>query len=213
MATSAERQRKFREKIKGKFKKLEVLLPVEEFALLSGNAKEQGFTQSKYILSLLYGNKASQPQHNAIDLIEENKKLVKKNNLLTIKANKEHLQFKELESKQTKHNKQLEGLNQTIYELNDKPLKEELDQYKDTNFKLALERDTEHDKVIKLESIVNSLSGDKVAMRATIVAMENAEHNCQALTKKGVRCSNPAKEKKEWHGVEINVCLQHSKGM
>jgi len=67
-------------------------------------------------------NGADQSQPNAIDLIEENNKLVKVNNELTIKANKKHLQFKELESKQTKHNQQLEGLNQKIFELNDKPL-------------------------------------------------------------------------------------------
>jgi len=94
--------------------------------------------------------------------------------------------------------------NQKIYELNDKPLTKK-------NLELVLKYDAEHLKAVKLESLVDRLSSDKVAMRKEIEALKHKEHDCQALTKSGDRCSKPAKLKAEWHGVEINVCLQHSK--
>lgn len=41
------------------FKKLEVLLPDNEFSLLHDNAKIQGLTKAEYIASLLHGNALS----------------------------------------------------------------------------------------------------------------------------------------------------------
>ena len=77
--------------------------------------------------------------------------------------------------------------------------------------KLVQKYDSEHLKVIKLESISNGLASDKKAMKAEIEAMKHKEYDCQSLTGAGVRCTKPAKLKVKWHGVEINVCLQHSK--
>ena len=57
--------------------------------------------------------------NNAIDLIQENKRLAKDNAQLTIKANEEHISRVSLEAK---HDKQIKGLNNLIYKLNDKPL-------------------------------------------------------------------------------------------
>ena len=122
--TVAERQKEFRKRKAADFKKLEVLLPGNEFALLHDNAKEQGLTKAKYIVSLLHGNysdnkEITQP-NNAIDLIQQNKELAKENVRLTKKANEEHLSKKKLE---VQHDRQLKGLNDLIYSLNDKPLK------------------------------------------------------------------------------------------
>jgi len=121
--SAAERQKEFRERNKGKTRKLEVLLPSDEFTLLHDNAKQQGLTKAKYVVSLLHdnngGNRADQG-NNAIELIRENKMLAKDNAQLTIRANEEHLNRVGLEAK---HEKQIKALNDLIYELNDKPLK------------------------------------------------------------------------------------------
>jgi len=55
------------------------------------------------------------------------------------------------------------------------------------------------------------LAKENKQLRAQIEQLENKEHACQALTKSGSQCTKPAKLKAKWHGVEINVCLQHSK--
>ena len=121
--TAAERQKEFRERNKGKTRKLEVLLPGDEFTLLHNNAKQQGLTKAKYVVSLLHDNSSANEVvqgATAIDLIQENKRLAKNNTQLTIKANEELLNRVSLESKL---NKQIKGLNNLIYELNDTPFK------------------------------------------------------------------------------------------
>ena len=120
--TTAERQKEFRERNKGKTRKLEVLLPGDEFTLLHDNAKQKGLTKAKYVVSLLHDNSGENGTvqgNNAIDLIQENKRLAKDNAQLTIKANEEHISRVSLEAK---HDKQIKGLNNLIYKLNDKPL-------------------------------------------------------------------------------------------
>jgi hypothetical protein len=63
-ATAAERQRKFRLSQKGKTRKLEILLPDNEFTLLHDNAKQQGLTKAKYIVSLLHSNSTEQQAYH-----------------------------------------------------------------------------------------------------------------------------------------------------
>jgi len=143
--TPAERQRKFRLSQKGKARKLEMLLPDNEFLLLHDNAKKQELTKAKYIISLLHGNGVSgsgstqiedllkqvedltkkcrldkitikrlisektdptSKHPDAINLINENKELVKENKRLTKKANEEHISRKEIENK---YNRELKG--------------------------------------------------------------------------------------------------------
>jgi len=118
--SAAERQKEFRERNKGKARKLEILLPNDEFSLLHDKAKQLGLTKAKYVVSLLHDNNGDTQCNNAIDLIHENKMLVKDNAQLTIRANEEHLNRVSLEAK---HDKQIKVLNNLIYELNDKPLK------------------------------------------------------------------------------------------
>jgi len=169
--SAAERQKEFRERNKGKARKLEVLLPDNDFNLLHDNAKQQGLTKAKYVVSLLHDNNVdqvssssstqikellaqveettkdcrlakitikrlisektdpaplyagSQTHPDAISLINENKKLVKENNRLTIKANTEHIDRKALESK---YDKQTKGLDDTELKSRNDELKAEL---------------------------------------------------------------------------------------
>jgi len=81
--SSAERQRKFRESQKGKTRKLEVLLPDDDFLLLNRNAKEQGLTKAKYIVSLLHvTNRGSSQQIE--ELLRQVEEAKEKNRLDTI---------------------------------------------------------------------------------------------------------------------------------
>ena len=54
------------------------------------------------------------------------------------------------------------------------------------------------------------LAEENKLLKAQIEQLEHKEHACQALTNLGIRCKKPAKLKTKWHGVEIDVCLQHS---
>ncbi|GAW85334.1 hypothetical protein bplSymb_SCF00511P001 [Bathymodiolus platifrons methanotrophic gill symbiont] len=72
--TNAERQREFRAKAKGKFKKLEVLLPCNEFDLLHGNAKQSELTKANYVVSLLHGNGLKNSAKNVDDKLPDNGK-------------------------------------------------------------------------------------------------------------------------------------------
>jgi hypothetical protein len=58
MRTNAERQKEFRKNHAGTHKKLEILLPNNEFNLLHDNAINQGLTKAQYVINLLQGNKA-----------------------------------------------------------------------------------------------------------------------------------------------------------
>jgi len=54
--SNAERQKEFRKRRASGYKKLEVLLPDNEFKLLHDNAKELDLTKASYIIKLLQGN-------------------------------------------------------------------------------------------------------------------------------------------------------------
>ena len=55
------------------------------------------------------------------------------------------------------------------------------------------------------------LAEENKLLKAQIAQLQHKEHDCQVLTKPGDRCTRPAKLKANWNGIEINVCLQHSK--
>ena len=54
--SNAERQREFKARRCHEYKRLDLLLPVPEYKLLSGNAKKLGITKADYIVKLLHGN-------------------------------------------------------------------------------------------------------------------------------------------------------------
>ncbi|GEM_PF-4413626 len=54
--SAAERQAEFRAKSKGKFKRLDLLLPVKVFNTLHLNAKNSGLSKAAYIECMLQGN-------------------------------------------------------------------------------------------------------------------------------------------------------------
>lgn len=127
----------------------------------------------------------TQPSHQIIDLLQENKQLKKQNNQLSIKRNEEHIKATEFKNQQ--------------------------DNLQKVNLDLVLQRDTEHGKVIELEGKCRSLKADLKTKDTGLERLKHLEHNCQMLTNAGNRCTKPAKLKLLWQGVEINVCLQHSK--
>ena len=87
----------------------------------------------------------------------------------------------------------------------------ELEKLKEVNLDLVLQKDAEHSKVITLQTKVRGLQSKNNDFKAQFEALEHKEHDCMALKKDGSRCTRPAKTKINWHGVEINACLQHSK--
>ena len=70
---------------------------------------------------------------------------------------------------------------------------------------------TEHLKVVRLESREKSNEHTIKTLKSKIHSLECVEHNCQSLKANGQRCNRPSKVKANFHGVLINVCLQHSK--
>jgi len=64
--SAAERQAEFRAKSKGKFKRLDLLLPVKVFNTLHLNAKNSGLSKAAYIDWLLKGNSTSKQSKEAI---------------------------------------------------------------------------------------------------------------------------------------------------
>ena len=87
----------------------------------------------------------------------------------------------------------------------------ELKLFKKTNLNLVLQRDAEHSNVIKLQTKANGLQAQNNALKAQLKSLQHKEHDCMVLKKDGSRCSRTAKTKINWQGIEINVCLQHSK--
>jgi len=173
--TAAERQKEFRERNKGKTRKLEVLLPSDEFALLHDNAKQQGLTKAKYVVSLLHGNGDNQAQPNAIDLIEKNNKLVKENNRLTKQANEEHISKKVLESN---HGKQLNNLNGIIHKLGKDPLKESNDELK---VELAAAKSENADLIKKVKELGGIFVRNDKAKKNTPRAIKKASKDSLVL--------------------------------
>jgi len=54
--SNAQRQREYKERHGDSFKRLDILLPVNESKLLHGNAKQLGISKADYIVKLLHGN-------------------------------------------------------------------------------------------------------------------------------------------------------------
>ncbi len=79
------------------------------------------------------------------------------------------------------------------------------------NLELVLQRDKEHLQAVKLKGQVLSLKNTIKSQKEELEAMHHKIYDCQALKKDGGRCTRPAKLKTNWQGVEINVCIQHSK--
>ena len=87
----------------------------------------------------------------------------------------------------------------------------ELKKLKEVNLDLVLQKDTEHFKVITLQTKARGLQSKNNDLKAQLEAVQHKEYDCMALKKDGGRCTRPAKTKVKWHGLEIKVCLQHSK--
>jgi len=125
------------------------------------------------------------PSNQTIDLLQENKAFTNRINELTINRNEEHIKAT--------------------------GFKNQLDKLQKVNLDLVLQRDTANLQVISLQSKVNSLKAYIQGLEQSINAFHAKEYNCMALKKDNSRCTRPAKTKINWQGVEIKVCLQHSK--
>lgn len=88
-------------------------------------------------------------------------------------------------------------------------LQVELDRYKAANESLVIERDKHYRRTVELDNQVRELKRQPDKLRAEITRLKHLEHDCQAIKANGERCDKPAKGKVEFHGVLINVCLQH----
>jgi prefoldin subunit 5 len=88
-------------------------------------------------------------------------------------------------------------------------LTERYDQLLKVNQNLVLERDKSRLKVVELETQVRELKRQPDKLRAEITRLKHLEHDCQAIKANGDRCDRLAKGKVDFHGVLINVCLQH----
>ena len=127
--------------------------------------------------------------------------------LPVIKAlNKQHKAGKAIEHLLTVTDNQDTDFQSTV-----KELERELEQFKKTNLELVLQKDAEHSKAIKLQTKANSLQSKNNNLKAQLEALQHKEYDCMVLKKDGSRCNRLAKTKVAWQGVEISVCLQHSK--
>jgi chromosome segregation ATPase len=88
-------------------------------------------------------------------------------------------------------------------------VKAELEKYKAANAKLVEERDKYYRRVIELENQNSDLKRQPDKLRAEITRLKHLEQDCQAIKANGDRCDRIAKGKVNFHGVLINVCLQH----
>ncbi|MCK5354768.1 MAG: hypothetical protein KAJ63_06585 [Methyloprofundus sp.] len=122
---------------------------------------------------------------NKQPLAKKNDELLIRNNDFIVKYNKEHARAESL--------------------------KAELERFKKTNLELVLQKDAEHLKAVKFETKTKVLRSDITGLEKSINTLLDKKYNCMALKKDGNRCTRPAKTKINWHGVEINACLQHSK--
>ena len=123
--------------------------------------------------------------YQTIDLLQENKELKRKINQLTINCNEEHIKAT--------------------------GSKNQLDKLQKVNLDLVLQRDTANLKVVSLQSKVNFLKANIKGLERSITSLHDKEYNCMALKKDNSRCTRSAKTQITWQGVEIRVCLQHSK--
>lgn len=88
-------------------------------------------------------------------------------------------------------------------------LQTELDQYQAASLRLAEDRDKQYNRAVALENQVFNLKRQPDQLRAEITRLKHLEHDCQAIKANGERCNRAAKGKVNFHGVLINVCLQH----
>ena len=110
--------------------------------------------------------------------------------LLSVTGNQDELlskieQIKKLES-------YVEYQNNSIYKLNDKPLKkenntlqEQIEKQSNRNLELVLQRDSEHLQAVKLKGKVLSLKSTIKSQKAEIEAIKHKIYDCQVLKKDG----------------------------
>jgi hypothetical protein len=99
--------------------------------------------------------------------------------------------------------------NNTTLQAEIEALKAELATAKANNERLVLKHDSEYLRANGLQNQVTELKRQPDKLRAEITLLKHLEHDCQAIKANGERCDRPAKGKVEYHGVLINVCLQH----
>lgn len=73
--------------------------------------------------------------------------------------------------------------------------------------------DDDHRKVISLQSSNNLLRHDLQQLKNELESLKNKTYSCQCIISKGTRCERKGNLKVNWQGIEIRVCLQHSKAM
>jgi chromosome segregation ATPase len=88
-------------------------------------------------------------------------------------------------------------------------LKAELATAKANNERLVLKYDSENLRANGLQNQITELKRQPDKLRAEITRLKHLEQDCQAIKANGERCDRPAKGKIDFHGVLINVCLQH----
>ena len=82
---------------------------------------------------------------------------------------------------------------------------------KEANIKLVLERDKEHLRAVKLGTKVRSLEATIKRLKIDHDALLHQEYNCMAIKANGKRCTKKAVVDAILNGINIHVCLQHSK--
>ena len=153
--SNSERQREFRAKAKGKFRKLEVLLPCNEFNLLHGNAKELGLTKANYVVSLLHDN----------ELLAANVKLTKVND--------------ELRTKNIAQGKVIRELDGKIKELEDSTLID-----KGTIDRLSLKESANKPNPAKANSNLHHYDGSAKEFKTKLVSILGGDNNVVSAERK-----------------------------
>jgi len=194
--TAAERMKLSRDRRKKDYTRLDIMLLNKDAETLAKVTKEKDITKAEFVTALLNGNAVTNSNSVTLGFLNENKEL----------------------------KKQVNHQNQLIYELNKQPLAKknndltietnnavkELEQYKEANIKLVLQRDRALQQAIKLEGNISILKADNKGLERSLKDQMDKEFNCMIITKAGTRCKSNGLYKAEWHGIEIRVCGQHN---
>ena len=73
--------------------------------------------------------------------------------------------------------------------------------------------DDERRKAVSLQTSNNSLRYELKQLKSKLESLEHQTYGCQCITSKGTLCERKGILKVNWQGIEIRVCLQHSKTM
>lgn len=82
---------------------------------------------------------------------------------------------------------------------------------KEVNIKLVLERDKAHLRAVNLETKVRSLKATIKRLKTDYDVLLHQEYDCMAIKADGKRCRKKAVIDAMQNGINIHVCLQHSK--